>query len=62
MGCVPFVVLSGIYHVRNIRGRAAIDKKLLENAGKVCVCVCVCVCVHVCVRACITVCLFITYS
>ena len=35
MGCVPFVFLTGFYQSRHIRGRSAINKKLLEGAGKV---------------------------
>ena len=58
MGCVPLIFLSGAYQSRHIRGRSAINKKLLEGAGKVCVfvCVCVCVCVYVFVCVCMYVC------
>ena len=35
MGCVPFVFLTGFYQSRHIRGRSAINKRLLEGAGKV---------------------------
>ena len=60
IGCIPLVILAGAYQTRQIKGRAAINKKLLEGAGKVCMCVgvcvracaCVCVCVCVCVRVC----------
>ena len=56
IGCIPLVILAGAYQTRQIKGRAAINKKLLEGAGKVCVCVsvsvCVCACLCVCVRAC----------
>ena len=58
MGCVPLIFLSGAYQSRHVRGRSAINKKLLEGAGKVCVCVCVCayVCMSICVFMCVCVC------
>ena len=47
MGCVPFIILTGAYQSRQIKGRAAINKKLLEGAGRVCVCEYEYVCKHV---------------